>query len=119
VASKVVSIINLASLAAIENVVGAPVHPLRFRGNVYVTGWPAWGEFDLLGREITIGKAARLKIVKRIVRCAATNVDPDTGIRDLSIPQALMQSFGHADCGVYGEVVAAGDVAVGDEIRGP
>ena len=118
VASKVVSIINLASLAAIENVVGAPVHPLRFRGNIYVTGWPAWGEFDLLGREITIGTAARLKIVKRIVRCAATNVDPDTGIRDLSIPQALMQSFGHADCGVYGEVVAAGDVAVGDEIRG-
>jgi MOSC domain-containing protein len=118
VASKVVSIINLASVAAIENVVGAPVHPLRFRGNVYVTGWPAWGEFDLLGREITIGTAARLKIVKRIVRCAATNVDPDTGIRDLSIPQALMQSFGHADCGVYGEVVAAGDVAVGDEIRG-
>ncbi|HKA78877.1 MAG TPA: MOSC domain-containing protein [Xanthobacteraceae bacterium] len=118
VASKVVSIINLASVAAIESVVAVPVHPLRFRGNVYVTGWPAWGEFDLLGREITIGNAARLKIVKRIVRCAATNVDPDTGIRDLSIPQTLMQSFGHADCGVYGEVVAAGDIAVGDELRG-
>ena len=118
VASKVVSIINLASVAAIESVVGMPVHPLRFRGNVYVTGWPAWGEFDLLGREIAIGSAARLKIVKRIVRCAATNVDPDTGIRDLSIPQTLMQSFGHADCGVYGEVVAAGDIAVGDELRG-
>jgi len=118
VASKVVSIINLASVAAIESVVAVPVHPLRFRGNVYVTGWPAWGEFDLLGREITIGNAARLKIVKRIVRCAATNVDPDTGIRDLSIPQTLMQSFGHADCGVYGEVVAAGDIVVGDELRG-
>ncbi len=119
VAAKVVSIINLASVAAIENVVGVPVDPLRFRGNVYVTGWPAWGEFDLLGREIAIGNGVRLKIVKRIVRCAATNVDPDTGIRDLSIPQTLMQSFGHADCGVYGEVVAAGDIAVGDEIRGP
>jgi uncharacterized protein len=118
VASKVVSIINLASVAAVENAVGAPVHPLRFRGNVYVTGWPAWGEFDLLGREITLGNSARLKIVKRIVRCAATNVDPDTGTRDLSIPQTLMQSFGHADCGVYGEVVAAGEIAVGDELRG-
>jgi MOSC domain-containing protein len=118
VASKVVSIINLASVAAVENAVGAPVHPLRFRGNVYVTGWPAWGELDLLGREISVGKNVRLKIVKRIVRCAATNVDPDTGIRDLSIPQTLMQTFGHADCGVYGEVVAAGDIAVGDEMRG-
>ena len=33
---KVVSIINLASVAAIEDPVGAPVDPLRFRGNLYV-----------------------------------------------------------------------------------
>ena len=49
VADKVVSIINLASVAALENAIGAPVHPLRFRGNLYVEGWPAWHEFDLLG----------------------------------------------------------------------
>ena len=42
VARKVVSIINLASVAAVENAVGRGVHPLRCRGNVYVTGWPAW-----------------------------------------------------------------------------
>jgi uncharacterized protein YcbX len=117
VAAKVVSIINLASIAAVETAVGAPVDPLRFRGNLYVAGWPAWHEFDLLGQEITIGPHARLKVVKRIVRCAATNVDPDTGIRDLEIPATLMQTFGHADCGVYGEVVAAGEIAVGDELR--
>jgi uncharacterized protein len=117
VARKVVSIINLASVAALESAVGLPVHPLRFRGNVYVTGWPAWREFDLVGGEITIGESARLRIVKRIVRCAATNVDPDTGIRDLAIPTTLMQSFGHADCGVYGEVVEAGEIAVRDELR--
>jgi uncharacterized protein YcbX len=118
VAAKVVSIINLASVAAVEGTVGVPVDPLRFRGNVYVTGWPAWHEFDLLGQEIAIGRDARLKVVKRIVRCAATNVDPVTGIRDLSIPATLMQSFGHADCGIYGEVVEAGEIAVGDELRG-
>src|SRR4051812_23690792 len=80
VAAKVVSIINLASVAAIETVVGSPVDPLRFRANVYVEGWEAWHEFSLLGREIRIGEA-RLKVVKRIVRCAATNVDPTTGMR--------------------------------------
>ena len=117
VAAKVVSIINLASVAQVESTVGAPVDPLRFRGNVYVTGWPAWHEFDLLGQEIAIGKDAGLKIVKRIVRCAATNVDPVTGIRDLAIPATLMQSFGHADCGVYGEVVQAGEIAIGDALR--
>jgi uncharacterized protein YcbX len=116
VARKVVSIINLASVAAIEDMVGRPVHPLRFRGNVYVTGWPAWREFDFVGHEITVARRARLRVIKRIVRCAATNVDPDTGIRDLSIPDTLMRSFGHADCGVYGEVVEGGDIAVGDEL---
>jgi uncharacterized protein YcbX len=116
VASKVVSIINLASLSAIEDVLGVPVHPLRFRANLYVTGWPAWREFDLLGQELAVGPSARLKIVKRIVRCAATNVDPDTGMRDLSIPHTLMQSFGHGDCGVYGEVLSGGTIAAGDAI---
>jgi len=116
VAHKVVSIINLASVAAVEGAVGRPVHPLRFRGNVYVTGWPAWHEFDLVGREIAVGKHARLKIIKPIVRCAATNVDPDTSMRDLSIPDTLLRSFGHANCGVYGEVVEAGDIARGDDL---
>jgi hypothetical protein len=115
VAKKVVSIINLASVAALEAAVGAPVEPLRFRANLYIAGWPAWREFDLHGEEIAVG-SARLKIVKRIVRCAATNVDPVTGIRDLAIPATLMRSFGHSDCGVYAEVVGDGDIAVGDPL---
>lgn len=118
VARKVVSIINLASVAALENAVGAPVHPLRFRGNLYVSGWPAWHEFALLGREIAVGRDVKLKVVKRIVRCAATNVDPDTGIRDLAIPETLDRAFGHGDCGVYAEVVDGGRIAVGDAVCG-
>src|SRR5262249_56058456 len=55
VARKVVSIINLASVAAVETAAGAPVNPLRFRGNLYVTGWPAWHEFSLLDRVLTMG----------------------------------------------------------------
>jgi uncharacterized protein YcbX len=115
VAKKVVSIINLASVAAVENAAGAPVNPLRFRGNIYVSGWPAWHEFELLGRELVIG-GARLKAIKRIVRCAATDVDPDTGIRDLTIPRTLQDNFGHTDCGIYAEVTVGGDIAKGDAI---
>jgi uncharacterized protein YcbX len=115
VAKKVVSIINLASVAALEGVIGAKVHPLRFRGNLTVRGWPAWHEFSLLDQTLAIG-GARLKVVKRIVRCAATNVDPQTAARDLNIPHTLMRSYGHADCGVYAEVVTDGSIAVGDTI---
>jgi uncharacterized protein len=115
VARKVVSIINLASLRAIENMVGQPVHPLRFRANLYVEGWPAWHEFDLVDHTLAVGEA-RLKVVKRITRCAAVNVDPDTGARDLAIPQALMRRFGHNECGIYAEVIAGGSIATGDMI---
>jgi uncharacterized protein YcbX len=116
VAKKVVSIINLASVAAIENAVGAPVDPLRFRGNIYIAGWAAWHEFDLLDQILAVGKTARLKVVKRIQRCTATNVDPDTGIRDLTIPRTLMDTFDHTDCGIYAEVITGGEVATGDAI---
>jgi uncharacterized protein YcbX len=116
VARKVVSIINLASVAAVEDMVGKPVHPLRFRGNLYVEGWPAWSELDLVGRALKIG-GTRLKVVKRIVRCAATNVDPDTGARDLAIPQTLLRNLDHADCGVYAEVIDGGEIAAEDEIE--
>ena len=115
VAKKVVSIINLSSVAEIEAAAGAPVDPLRFRGNLYVRGWPAWREFDLMNETLQIG-GARLKVVKRIVRCAATDVDPATGVRDLTIPRTLMDNFGHADCGVYAEVIAPGDVEVGSPV---
>ena len=115
VARKVVSIINLRSVAAIETMVDRPVHPLRFRANLYVSGWPAWHEFDLLDQILTIGET-RLKVVKRIVRCAAVNVDPESAARDLTIPQTLMRRLGHADCGIYAEVIVGGSIAVGDTI---
>jgi uncharacterized protein YcbX len=115
VAKKVVSIINLGSLKAIENMVGLPVHPLRFRANLYVSGWPAWGELELLGQTLAIGDA-RLKVVKRITRCAAVNVDPETAARNLDIPPALMRRLGHNECGIYAEVIAGGTITVGDAI---
>ena len=118
VAAKVVSIINLASVADLENYVGAPVDPLRFRANLYVAGWPAWQELDMVGRKISIGDRVQAKIVKRIVRCAATNVDPATGARDLEIPNTLMKTFGHADCGIYAEVVTGGEIVIGDSLSG-
>jgi uncharacterized protein YcbX len=116
VAKKVVSIINLASVADIETLVGAAVDPLRFRANLYVENWPAWREFELIGQTLSVGAQVRLKVVKRIMRCAATNVEPGTGIRDLTIPATLTRSFDHADCGIYAEVIAGGPIAAGDRI---
>ncbi len=113
---KVVSVINLASVAAVENAAGAPVDPLRLRANLYVQGWLAWHERSLAGCEVAIGKT-RLRVVRDIVRCAAVNVDPVTAERDLNVPGTLMRSFGHQHCGTYMEVIAGGEIAPGDAIR--
>jgi uncharacterized protein len=116
VARKVVSIINLGSVRAIETMLGGTaVHPLRFRANLYLKGWPAWSELDLVGQTLAIG-TARLKVVKRIVRCPATNVDPVTAKRDLEIPPTLSRNLGHMDCGIYAEVVEGGEIGVGDTV---
>jgi uncharacterized protein YcbX len=112
---KLASLINLASVKDIERVTRAPVDPRRFRGNLILEGLPAWAEFDWIGRELAIGPV-RLKVVSRITRCAATNVNPATGERDLNIPKALITGFGHADCGIYAEVLAGGRIAEGDTL---
>ena len=111
-----VSIVNLASVAALARVAAAPVDPIRFRANLYLEGAPAWAELDWVGTEVTAGKA-RLHVVSAITRCAATQVNPATAERDLDVPALLAREFGHVHMGVYAEVLAGGDVVEDDEIR--
>ncbi|MFO0294725.1 MAG: MOSC domain-containing protein [Rhodospirillales bacterium] len=115
VAAKVVSIVGLESVRDMERVLGVPVDPVRLRANIHVEALPAWSEFAWVGQEIRIG-AARLRVLERIERCAATNVDPASGQRDLNIPRTLQDAFGHADCGVYAEVLDGGEIALGDVV---
>ena len=113
--TAVISLINLASVRDLERVTGAAIDPVRFRGNIYLEGAKAWSEFDWVGREIAVG-GARLVVKDRIGRCAATNVDPETGARDLNLPGDLKRGFGHTDMGLYATVIAAGRLAAGDPV---
>lgn len=115
VAEKCVSIINLESVRDLEQKIGQPIDPLRFRGNVYVDGIPAWSEFDWVGHTLENGSTS-MSVFARIQRCAATNVDPTTGARDQKIPNTLMEQYGHMDCGVYATVTVDGSLAQGDTL---
>ena len=110
-----VSLINRASIAALEAAIGAPVDPLRFRANVYFDGAPAWSELDWLEREIAVG-ATRLRVIAAITRCAATQVNPATAERDLEIVAALRRGFEHNLMGIYTEVVEGGEITIGDTL---
>ncbi len=115
VPAKVVSLINLGSVAALGAAVGATLDPLRFRGNVHLAGVEPWAEFGWVGREVAIG-GVRLKVTQRIRRCAATDVDPETGARDQKLPPTLLAGFGHGDLGVYAEVLTSGSLTEGDQV---
>jgi uncharacterized protein len=111
---KYVSLINLASITALEQAMGAAIDPLRFRANFYFDGAPAWREHDWIGADITLG-GARLRVLSPITRCAATQVNPATAERDLDIPAALDRHFGHINMGIYAEVMTGGAITSGDE----
>ncbi len=115
VKDKCLHIINLASLRELERAAGRPLDPLRFRPNVIVDGLPPWAEFDLELQELALGEA-RVQGLGRTQRCAATSVDPSTGLRDIDLPALLERTWGHDDFGFYARVTRDGVVATGDSL---
>lgn len=110
------SLINLATLKDIERVARMSLDPRRFRGNVYFQGAAAWSEHDWIGKKLRLGSAV-VRIVMRIDRCNAVNVDPETGDVSGNIPLTLRRGFRHCDCGVFAEVLEDGDFGVQDTIE--
>jgi GntR family transcriptional regulator / MocR family aminotransferase len=115
---NVVSLINLATVRALEALWGFSIDPLRFRANIYIDGAAPWEEFEWIGNDIRLGEAV-FWVDRRNGRCGATNVDPATGLRDRDIPGSLRKAFGHKDLGVYLVARTDGDLAVGDALQRP
>jgi uncharacterized protein YcbX len=111
-----VSLINLASLRALEAVTGLPVDQRRFRGNLVFDGVTAWSEFDWVGKVIAVGDAL-LHVVEPIGRCVVTTINPDTFVGDINVLKVLMAEYGHHRCGLYAEVVRGGTIRPGVPIR--
>ena len=110
-----VSVLNLASVRDLAERIGRPLDPLRFRANIHVEGWPAWAENGMAGASLRLG-GADVAVLRPIVRCAATEVDPATAERDRAIPADLHRLYGHVWCGIYVQVAAGGAIRVGDRV---
>jgi uncharacterized protein len=109
------SLVNLASVRDLESRTGTVVDPTRFRANVLVDGLPAWSELDMIGRELDLG-GVRVRAVRRTKRCAATEVGPGTGRRDLPVVSMIDRTYGHQFMGIYLEVLTAGVLEKGSEV---
>lgn len=113
---RAVSLINLTSVRAFEADLRRSVDHRRFRGNICYEGEAPWEEFDWLGKTIRIGGAVA-KVVKRTKRCPATEVDPETGARDIQVPFELRRLYGHFDMGIYAEINETGEARLGDPVE--
>jgi uncharacterized protein YcbX len=113
-----ISVMNLASVRAVEQALGVAVDPLRFRANVYVDGLKPWVEDEwLAGARIALGQAT-LTVFKPIVRCVATDVDLTGGERDIDMVGMLREHFGRDTLGTYFAIAKSGMVKVGDTLAG-
>lgn len=113
---KALSLINLASVKDLERVAQRPVDPLRFRGNLHLAGLAPWAEMGWIDRRVAIGDTV-LSVFKTTIRCAAIEVNPDTGERDMALLKALKSGFDHVICGVYARVEQGGEIKRGDPVR--
>ncbi|MEM7525743.1 MAG: MOSC domain-containing protein [Pseudomonadota bacterium] len=110
-----VSVASLSSLRALSDMAGVDLDMRRFRMNLWLDDLAPWEELDWVGREVSVG-AARLRIIDRDERCIATHANPESGARDVEVTKVLYDRLGHMDFGLYAQVVADGDVAIGDVV---
>jgi len=115
VPDKCLSILNLASIAALERAIGKTVDPMRFRANIHVEGMEPWVENGWADKTFILGGVQCIGI-NPITRCPATNVDPESGERDMAIPAELLRRYDHQLMGLYARVETEGQIAVGDEL---
>jgi len=111
VAEKCLHIINLASLRDLERVAGTALSPLRFRPNVVIDTGTPWEELGWVDTSLTLGPV-KLSVLKRTERCAAINVDPETGQRDMDLLVHLARNWSHTDFGIYASVASTGELAI-------
>ena len=118
-----VSLVSRASLGALARIAGTgEVDARRFRMLVVIDGLDEPHEEDTwIGERIRVGSAV-VRVRGHVGRCNITHRDPETGSADLPTLDLLRSYRAGLDTteplafGVYGEVLQAGRVALGDAI---
>jgi uncharacterized protein len=113
-----VSFLNLNSLRDLGRRLERNLDPLRMRANIWLEGLGAFEDHNWVGRHIRVGEdGPELEVLKPIVRCVATHVNPDTAERDIDLCTALWENYGHRDCGIYARILKGGAIRPGDVIH--
>jgi uncharacterized protein YcbX len=119
-----VSLVSRASLQRLAQEAGAEaIDGRRFRMLVEIEGIAAHEEDGWVGRTVRIGEA-RVRFGGHVGRCLVTSRHPDSGIVDLPTLELLgayrgsgaVESTEPLPFGIYGRVVAPGELRLGDPL---
>lgn len=115
-----VSVINLATIAAIGVEAGHDLDTRRFRPNIVIAAdaTDPFQEDTWIGGRLVFGNDEEgpiLNLTMRDLRCVMINLDPDTAIQDPSVMKAAI-SLNDNNAGAYGTVVRRGRITVGQSV---
>jgi Uncharacterized Fe-S protein len=105
------------SLRRIEERLGCPVDPRRFRANIMIEldEAAAEDEYAWVGSRLHLEDGTVLEIVNPCQRCIIVTMDPDTHERNKEVLLALRDVL-DLNFGVYASVIRTGEAAVGDKL---
>jgi len=115
-----ISVISLGTLHGVARESGRDLDPRRFRPNVLIetdTAEP-FEEDRWVGRTMMFGeenRGAAVKVTMRDERCVMVNFDPDSAERDSEVMKTVVR-MNQNYAGVYGTVVRAGELRVGQVV---
>lgn len=115
-----VSVISLATIAAIGREAGLELDRRRMRANVILDTHDSepFLEDQWVGGMLVFGEgdsAPAVSITMRDERCVMVNIDPDTGEKDARVMKAIV-GMNDNYAGVYGTVVRQGALQVGQTV---
>ena len=115
-----VSVINLATIAAVGRELGQDLDSRRFRANVVIapeTTTP-FAEDSWIGGRLVFGDekvGPIIDLTMRDLRCVMINLDPDTAQQDPRVMKTVLR-LNDNNAGAYGTVARAGQISVGQPV---
>ena len=114
------SVIDLATIAAIGREAGQDLDTRRFRANVVIASEATepFLEDRWVGGRLVFGNADEgpmINVAMRDPRCVMINLDPDTAQQDPSIMKAAVR-LNENNAGIYGAVARTGQISVGQPV---
>ncbi len=116
----IISLINLATISGIERESGRSLDVRRFRPNILIEtyGDEPFSEDQWVGKVLVFGEDAdgpAISITLLDQRCVMINLDPETAQADPSVLKAVVR-LNRNNAGVYGTVIKAGRLFIGQKI---